>query len=228
MTNWSSCFVLWLWWAGSALILPLLLKSAALSNTTPHWTKNDQGHAAFLITHFNTLFKSNCSSLANVFICASYSPLCQNPNYRLLPYQRFCFHVYYSCIYLLTLSGLPWPSSLNCSEFLSPPLLWLSPPSLPLTNLTPKQPFSLQSLPSTRSSVSPSSSSTTPTATSSPSHHLPILGLSLSFVILVMFLRLCFSYTGHPCRHLCFPHRIRPTITLPHRIRPTITLKTLI
>ena len=197
MINWSLCFVLWIWWAGSALILPLLLKSDALSTTTPHWTNMIKSMLPFWLPT-----SRHCST-----------QIVKNPNYHLLPYRRFCFHVYYSCVYVFTLSGLQWPSCLNCSEFPSPPQLCLSPPSLPPSDLTPKQPFSLQSSPPTRSSVSPSSSSITPTATASPSYHLPILGVPLSFVILVMFLPLCFFYTGHPCHHLCIPCHPRSTLT---------------
>lgn len=63
--------------------------------------QNDHVHAASLVTHFIPPFKLNCSSLPNIFICASHSPLCQNPNYRFITCRQFCFHVYHSRVYFI-------------------------------------------------------------------------------------------------------------------------------
>ena len=89
--------------------------------------ETNQVQAAASIDHFKPLFLSNCSTLSNIFICASYSPFCHPPNYRLLPCRELCFYVYSSCIHVFSSSRMPWPSRLNCSPLPSPPELCLSP-----------------------------------------------------------------------------------------------------
>lgn len=79
----------------------------------------NQVQAAASIDHFKPLFLSNCSTLSNIFICASYSPFCHPPNYRLLPCRELCFYVYSSCIHVFSSSRMPWPSRLNFHKLLS-------------------------------------------------------------------------------------------------------------
>ena len=71
----------------------------------------NQVQAAASIDHFKPLFLSNCSTLSNIFICASYSPFCHPPNYRLLPCRELCFYC----------SPLPSPPELCLSPILPPP-----------------------------------------------------------------------------------------------------------
>ena len=182
----------------------------------------NQVQAAAFIEHFKPLFVSNCSTLSNIFICASYSPFCQPPNHCLLPHRELCFYVYSSCIHVFSSSCLPWPSCLNCSLLPSPPKLCLSPILPPPHSVSTPAPSSTSVQPShqTRFSVFPTATATTTAATaivttpspSSSSWHL-ILGLSLSLIGLVLLLPLCLLYAR---RHLRPRHPPPPP---PHQVK---------
>ena len=88
-----------------------------------------QKHAAQIITHFRSLFSSQCSTLSRILVCSGFVPFCFPPHHHLQPCRQLCQEVKSSCIHLFKKPGTPWPAAINCSTLPSSPDLCLSPSS---------------------------------------------------------------------------------------------------
>lgn len=189
----------------------------------------EQRHALQIITHFGSLFSSQCSTFSRILVCLRFVLFCFPPHHFLQPCRQLYQDVKSSCIHLFKKLETPWPAALNSSTLPSSPNLCLS-PSLQNTpvSLLPSATSSIN-LPSVFSPPSPhhhsSYSSINPTAylmhlsstpaTSSPStvhlHSRPtatlqstsqglILGISLLFAVFILLLPLVlYSLSRHFC-----------------------------
>ena len=151
----------------------------------------EQKHALQIVTHFVSLFTSQCSAFSRVLVCSHFVLFCFPPHNHLQPCRQLCQGVKSSSFHLFEKLGTPWPAALNCSTPPSSPNLCLS-PSLQTTpvSLLPSRTSSIDlpsvfSLPSSHrhssfSSINPIASisstsalsSSTPTNSSSSTVHL--------------------------------------------------------
>ena len=130
----------------------------------------EQRHALQIITHFGSLFSSQCSAFSRLLVCSRFVPFCFPPHHFLQPCRQLCQDVKSSCIHLFNKLETPWPAALNCSTLPSSPNLCLSPSSKNTpVSLLPSATSSID-LPSVFSPPSPhrhsSYSSINPTASS--------------------------------------------------------------
>ena len=83
----------------------------------------DQLLTVTFVSHFKPTFDDISSTFAKIFICSSYALFCQK--HHVLLCGNFCLNVCFFCIHLLHVSHTSWPSLLDCSKLLSPPLCLL-------------------------------------------------------------------------------------------------------
>lgn len=83
----------------------------------------DQLLTVTFVSHFKPTFDDISSTFAKIFICSSYALFCQK--HHVLLCCNFCLNVCFFCIHLLHVGHTSWPSLLDCSKLLSPPLCLL-------------------------------------------------------------------------------------------------------
>ena len=128
----------------------------------------EQKHALQIVTHFGSLFTSQCSAFSRILVCSRFVPFCFAPHNQLQPCRQLCQEVKSSCFHLFEKLGTPWPAALNCSTLPSSPNLCLFPSSQTTPVSLLPSPMSSIDLPSVFSPPSPhrhsSFSSINPTA----------------------------------------------------------------
>lgn len=83
----------------------------------------DQLLTVTFVSHFKPTFDDISSTFAKIFICSSYALFCQK--HHVLLCGNFCLNVCFFCIHFLHVGHTSWPSLLDCSKLLSPPLCLL-------------------------------------------------------------------------------------------------------
>ena len=83
----------------------------------------DQLLTVTFVSHFKPTFDDISSTFAKIFICSNYALFCQK--HHVLLCCNFCLNVCFFCIHLLHVGHTSWPSLLDCSKLLSPPLCLL-------------------------------------------------------------------------------------------------------
>ena len=115
----------------------------------------EQKHALQIVTHFRSLFTSQCSAFSRILVCSRFVPFCFPPHDQLQPCRHLCQGVKSSCFHLFEKLGTPWPATLNCSTLPSSPNLCLSPSSQTTPVSLLPSPTSSTDLPSVFSPPSP-------------------------------------------------------------------------
>lgn len=200
----------------------------------------EQKHAAQIITHFGSLFSSQCSTFSRILVCSRFVPFCFPPHHHLQPCRQLCQEVKSSCIHLFKKLGTPWPAAMNCSTLPSSPdllsfsffanrtcvaasvsyVIYVS--AICFQSTIPTSSFStINPTASMHSSSTPATSShstvhleSRPTITPQSTSQGLILGISLMFAVFVLLLPLVL-YSLSRCLQYMYqpPTRNQDTIT---------------
>lgn len=78
----------------------------------------DQQNAAVTIDEYKALVDAQCSSNLKFFLCSMFTPMCTDAvDVAITSCRSVCEEVKKNCLPLLTNFGLPWPETLNCTQF---------------------------------------------------------------------------------------------------------------